>query len=126
MQGSVILPLWQSGDSDVLPGVLAEQVTFSSPVTDYHGRANAAHVLGLIARVLEDVEQTAEWDAERETVCAFAARMHDEHLEGMLRERRDESGQVVHVTLFLRPYRTLGRAIEQMRELLVESPLPSS
>ncbi len=36
-------------------------------------------MLGLIARVLEDVEMTGEWDAEGETVCAFAARMHGEH-----------------------------------------------
>src|SRR5258707_1834448 len=126
MQGSVILPLWRSGDIDSLPGVLAEHVTFSSPVADYHGRAHAAHVLGLIARVLEVAEQTGEWDAERETVCAFAARMHGEHLQGMLRERHDEAGRLVHVTLFLRPYRTLGRAIERMRELLAESPLPNS
>ena len=83
-------------------------------------------MLGLIARVLEDVEMTGEWDAEGETVCAFAARMHGEHLQGMLRERRDEAGRLVHVTLFLRPYRTLGRAIARMRELLAESPLPNS
>ncbi len=82
MQGSVILPLWQSGDIDALPGVLAERMTFSSPVADYHGRAHAAHVLGVIAHVLEDVEQTEEWDAERETVCAFAAKVHREHLGG--------------------------------------------
>jgi hypothetical protein len=126
MEGSVILPFWRSGDIDSLPDVLAERATFSSPVADYHGRANAAHVLGLIARVLEDVEKTGEWDAERETVCAFAARVHGDQLQGMLRERRDETGRLVHVTLFLRPYRTLGRAIERMRELLAESPLPRS
>jgi hypothetical protein len=131
MDGSVILPVWRSGDVDSLPDVLTERVTFSSPVTDYHGRAHAAHMLTLIARVLEDVEQTGQWEAERETVCAFVAHMHGEHmhgehLQGMLREQRDETGHLVQVTLFMRPYHTLGRAIERMRELLAECPLPRS
>jgi hypothetical protein len=121
----MVLRSWRSGDIH-LPDVLAEHVTFSSPVADYHGRAKAAHMLGLIARVLESVEETAEWDAERETVCAFTARVDGEHLEGMLRERRDETGRLMHVTLFLRPYLALGKAIETMRELLRESPLPPS
>lgn len=83
-------------------------------------------MLGLIARVLEDVEQTGQWEAERETVCAFAARVRGDPVQGVLRERRDETGRLVHVTLFVRPYRTLGNAIEWMRELLAQSPLPST
>jgi hypothetical protein len=55
---SVILHVWRSGEIDSLPDLLAERATFSSPVADYHRRANAAHMLGLIARVLDDVEQT--------------------------------------------------------------------
>jgi hypothetical protein len=57
MQASVLLPLWRSGDIESLPHLLAEDATFSSPVTDYHGRALAAHVLGLIARVLDIIER---------------------------------------------------------------------
>jgi hypothetical protein len=126
MTGIRILSVWRSGDNGSLAGVLAEDATFSSPVADYRGRADAAHILGLVARVLEDVEKTGEWDAGRETVSAFAARARGDHLQGMLCERRDEAGRVVHVTLFLRPYRALTRAIERMRELLAESPLPST
>lgn len=126
MDGSLILPLWRSGEIDSLPDVLAEHATFCSPVTDYHGRPDAAHMLGLIARALDGVEKRGEWYGESETVCAFAARMQDDHVQGMLWERRDDTGRLVYVTLFLRPYRTLGRALDTMRELLAESPLPGS
>ena len=125
MDESMVLRIWRSGDVDSLPDALAQRATFSSPVADYHGRANAVHMLGLIARVLDDVEQSAEWDAERDTVCAFTARVRDDHLQGMLHERRDETGRLVHVTLFLRPYAALGTAIKRMRDLLAESPLPA-
>jgi hypothetical protein len=126
MEESLILRSWRSGETDSLPDALAEHATFSSPVTDYHGRKDAAHMFGPIALVLEDVEKTAEWHNGRETVRAFTARVDDDDLQGVLRERRDETGRLVHVTLFLRPYRSLGKAIERMRELLADSPLPSS
>jgi hypothetical protein len=48
--------LWRSGDVESLPDVLAERATFSSPVADYNGKRKAAHILGLIARVLDDVD----------------------------------------------------------------------
>jgi hypothetical protein len=67
MEASVLLPLWRSGDVESLPDILAEHATFSSPVADHNGQAKTAHMLGLIARVLEDVEKTAQWNAERET-----------------------------------------------------------
>src|ERR1017187_4831807 len=67
MEASVLLPPWRSGDVESLPDVLAEHATFSSPVADHNGQAKTAHMLGLIARVLEDVEKTAQWNAERET-----------------------------------------------------------
>ena len=67
MEASVLLPLCRSGDAQSLPDVLAEHATFSSPVADHNGQAKTAHMLGLIARVLEDVEKTAQWNAERET-----------------------------------------------------------
>jgi hypothetical protein len=51
-------------------------------MADYHGRADAAHALGLISRVLEDIEETGEWISERETVSAFAAQANGEHCRG--------------------------------------------
>jgi hypothetical protein len=122
---SSILPAWQSGDTSSVSSLLAEKVIFSSPVADYRGRRDAAHMLELIGRVLEDIKRIEVWGGDRQRVCAFTARHAGDWLQGMLREEHDETGRLVHVTLFLRPYRTLGAAIGRMRELLVDFPLPS-
>jgi hypothetical protein len=113
------------GDSGSLSEVLAEDATFSSPVADYHGHGNAAHVLGLIAGVLEAVNQTGAWSDDREGVYAFTARVAGHDLQGILREERAETGKLTHVTLFLRPYAVLRMAINRMREALEQSPLPA-
>jgi hypothetical protein len=126
MAQSVILQAWRSGDAGTLPGVLAENATFSSPVADYVGGQHASRVLGLIAQVLEDVRTDQEWNDGNETVSAFTARFHGEEMQGMLREQRDGSSALVHVTLFLRPYRTLRAAITRMGELLADSPAEAS
>lgn len=120
---SSVLSAWRSGDS--LSDALADDVTFSSPVADYHGRPNASHILGLIAEVLEEVDQTAAWGDDRESVYAFTARVADHELQGIVREERAETGKLTHVTLFLRPYAVLRTAIGRMREALERSPLPA-
>jgi DNA-binding HxlR family transcriptional regulator len=120
----VIIQAWQSGDAGALKGLLAQNATFSSPVTDYVGDANVSHMLGLIAQVLEDVRPGPEWNAGDETVSEFTARCQGDEMQGVLREQRDVSGALVHVTLFLRPYRTLRTAIARMGELLARDPVP--
>ncbi|TQM13644.1 nuclear transport factor 2 family protein [Pseudonocardia kunmingensis] len=125
MTAPSVLDVWRSGRTDRLAGLVADDVVFSSPAADYRGRDAACHVLGLVARVLEQVERTAEWGSGDETVAAFTARVADGQLHGMLRERRDHAGALLHVTLFLRPYRTLRVAIGRMRELLEDEPLPT-
>lgn len=118
MARSLILQAWRSRDAGALPGLLAENATFSSPVADYAGRENASHVLGLIAQVLEDVRPGPEWNAGNETVSAFTARFEGEEMQGILREQHDDSNALVQVTLFLRPYGALRAAIARMGELM--------
>jgi hypothetical protein len=124
MQPSVLLPAWRSGDTGGLTDLLAEDVTFSSPVADYHGRENAAHLLSLIATVLDDVEPLRGWGEEGESLWAFTARVDDGELQGILREQRTPAGKLAHVTLFLRPYRVLRAAIAKMQQRLDDAPLP--
>jgi hypothetical protein len=124
MEGSPILSAWQTHDAGALADLLAEAVTFSSPVADYHGRESAAHMLGLIAAVLEDVDPVRGWDDGRERLSAFTARVDDGELQGILREERGPAGQLVRVTLFLRPQAVLRVAIGKMRRRLADSPLP--
>jgi hypothetical protein len=119
-----VIDVLASGETDRLTGLLADDVVFSSPVTDYRGRSRVAHLLGLIARSLQELRTTAKWDGETEAVSAFTALAGGNQLEGMLREQRNTAGAVAHVTLFLRPYQALKAAIGHMRELLEEEPLP--
>jgi hypothetical protein len=122
---SSILEIWRSGDTYLLAEVLGEEAVFSSPANDYRGRADAAHMLTLIPQVLESFDSTEMWVSAGDSVTSFTASHAGRALEGMLRETRDEAGILVHVTLFLRPYRTLALAMDQMRDLMADSPLPS-
>jgi len=124
MDDSVILPAWRRRDTRELTNLLAEDATFSSPVADYHGRENAAHMLGLIATVLDDVALVRGWGDERESVSAFTARTADGELQGIVREERGPEGTLVHVTLFLRPQAVVRAAIATMRQRLADAPLP--
>jgi hypothetical protein len=125
MDYSSVLSAWRLGDGGSLADVLAEDATFSSPVADYRGRENASHILGLIAGVLDAVDQTKSWGDDREGVYAFTARVAEHELQGILREERAATGELTHVTLFLRPYTGLRTAIDRMREALERSPLPA-
>jgi hypothetical protein len=124
MNDSMILPVWQRRGTGALTDLLAEDATFSSPVADYHGRENAAHMLSLIATVVHDVAPVRAWGDERESVSAFTARTDDGELQGILREERGPAGTLVRVTLFLRPYSVLRAAIATMRQRLADAPLP--
>jgi hypothetical protein len=124
MEGSAILSVWRTGEVGALTDLLAEDATFSSPVADYRGRENAAHMLGLIGTVIDGVDLVRRWGDEREAVSAFTARIDNGELQGILREERDPAGKLVHVTLFLRPYRVVRAAIATMQQRLADSPLP--
>lgn len=121
---SSIVAAWQSGDFDSLAADLTDTVTFSSPVADYHGREKVTHLLRLIAQTLEEIDPTRTWDDGRESVYAFTARVDGHQLEGMVREERTATGELVRATLFLRPYAVLRTAMKRMQGLLEQSPLP--
>lgn len=123
---SQLIECLSGADLGALTGLLAEDVKFSSPAADYHGRADVVHMLTLIARVLESpqVQSTAADRSSR--LITLTAQHKGQPLEGILRERRDDVGRLVHVTLYLRPYHTLRACIDAMRTLLANAPLPST
>lgn len=121
---SPTLTAWQSGNIRALAATVTHDVVFSSPATDYRGHAAALHIIGLIAEVLEEPARTGRWGDERDTLSRFRARIGDDELNGVLHEEYDATGQLTHITLFLRPYAALRAAIGEMRRLLEQSPLP--
>jgi hypothetical protein len=120
-----LIELLQSTESGALGSRLADDAVFLSPVAEYSGRRDVAHILGLVSQVVSDIRPCRTWAGDGESVHAFTARVGDRTVDGMLRERWTQTGELSRVTLFLRPYRALAAAIEQMTNLLAQSPLPS-
>lgn len=130
-----LVELLSRTDTASLEEALAQDVTFSSPVADYHGRADVAHLLRAIARVLDDLVATdtattgthaTGTDDDSAQLTMLTATVEGRPIEGILKERHDQDGRLLHATLFLRPYRTLQTAINAMLNLLSADPLPSN
>ena len=106
--------------------LLADDVSFSSPFAEYHGRADVAHLFSLIGRVLTEPAIIVSATDGGWTYTSLTARADGHELEAVVRERHDADGRLVHATLFLRPYRALRAAIDAMGRLLAETPLQSA
>lgn len=106
--------------------LLADDVAFASPFADYHGRADVAHLFGLIGRVLSDPVVTGRAGDGTWTYTSVTARADGHPIEAVLRERHDAAGRLAQGTLFLRPYRSLRAAMDAMGRLLADAPLPSN
>lgn len=123
---SKLLPLTQSDTQNRLYNVLSEDAIFHSPVRDYRGRADVAHILMTIGRAVGEVESQYELAVEREVVTIVSAAYGDHRMTGVLHETYNTLGLVEDSTLLLRPLSTLLEAITAMRIALEQSPLPSA
>jgi hypothetical protein len=98
------------GDMATVRGLLAPDVTFHSPLTDYHGRERVAEVLGMVVQVLGPGEIEAVLEGDGETATFFTAQVGDGTLEGVVRTRGSND-----ITLMARPLAVLLPAVEQLR-----------
>jgi len=122
---SRLIPLLRSPDRGALDDVLAESVRFRSPVTDYEGRADVAHLLALIASVVSDLRATRELTDGYGTTTFITGQVQGYALDGVLDEHLDVHGRLAEATLMLRPLAALRVAIEGMRAGLEVDPMPS-
>jgi hypothetical protein len=109
---------------DDVPGRLAEDVVFHSPVATYRGRADVAHLLATITGVVEGIEprrSLAEGDVR---VTFFDLRVGGADADGVL-EEVTAGDEVVELRLMLRPLESLLVAVKAMGAALAVSPLPS-
>lgn len=81
---SRILSLTQPNAVNQLANTLSEQVVFHSPVRDYRGRADVAHILITIGSVLDEIEAQHELIAERRIVTLITASHRDHRMTGVL------------------------------------------
>jgi hypothetical protein len=106
--------------------LLAEDVTFSSPFADYHGRADVVHLFNLIGRVLTPPVVTDAGAHGAWTYTSFTGYVDGREFDAVVRESYDDAGRLLHATLFLRPYDSLRAAMAAVARLLLDAPLPSS
>jgi hypothetical protein len=107
-----------------LRNALSGQVVFHSPVRDYHGRADVAHILMTIGAVLDKIEVENQLVADRQVVTLISAVHGHRRMSGVLIETCHALGPVERATLLLRPLSALLDAITAMRAALERSPLP--
>jgi hypothetical protein len=117
--------LLMSTAPETLRSLLAPSVTFHSPVADYRGRDDVAHLLATIGRCLSDLEPAAQWATERRRLDEFTAHVGDRPVSGVLIRRVGPGGLIEEATLLLRPLGALQDAVAFMRDALRDDPLPS-
>jgi hypothetical protein len=104
------------GDLETTRALLALDVTFHSPVTDYHGRGRVAAVLTLVSRVLgPGMPDAVLASPDGETATFFATQVGDRTLDGVLRVRVGDGGEVADITLMARPLSVLLPAVEMLQ-----------
>jgi hypothetical protein len=111
MSGQDFAEAFLSGDAAGAAEQLAEDVTFHSPVRDYHGRERVTEVLGIVTRVLGRGQIESVLEEGAETATFFTAEVSDGTLEGVLRVRGGSD-----VTLMARPLRVLLPTVEQLQK----------
>jgi hypothetical protein len=101
-------------DRDELRELLAEDVTFNSPVRTYTGREEVTHLLATIGSLEDDLRPTRST-----TFVQFGK------LDGVLHEAWDEDGRLKELTLTLRPLGPLLKAVDRMGRALGEPAGPA-
>jgi hypothetical protein len=93
-------------DADAVAELLAPDVVFHSPMTErirFEGKDEVAALHRDIFAVLEDIDTTDPLALGDTRSFSFRARVHGVELEAINLVRFNEQGQIVEVTVFVRP-----------------------
>ncbi|NDU76144.1 nuclear transport factor 2 family protein [Actinomadura sp. DSM 109109] len=95
----------EKGDLDALTALLAEDVTFLSPVAfaPYEGRATAAAILRAVTRVFSDFRYVREIGGDRDHALVFRARVGDREVHGCDFLHHDDAGLIDEFCVMVRP-----------------------
>lgn len=96
----------EKGDADAVAKLLAPDVVFHSPMTErirFEGRDEVAALHRDIFAVLDDISTAEPLTHGDSGAFAFRARVRGVELEAMNLVRCNESGQIVELTVFVRP-----------------------
>lgn len=115
----------EARDPEALVASLAENVVFHSPILfrPIIGRAYAGHVLRAVMRVFESFSYADELHSASQTALEFTARVGERELQGIDLLKFDDHGQVVQLTVFVRPLTAAQALAEAVRaELAASAP----
>ena len=109
-------------DAAALPGLLAEDVVFHSPVvhTPQRGRAIVAGYLGAAMKLLANpsFRYVREIRGEREAMLEFETEIDGLQVNGVDIIRWDEAGQIVNFKVMIRPLKAINLVHQHMAALL--------
>jgi hypothetical protein len=100
---------------ETLGGLLGDEATFRSPVTEYTGRDLVVRIVTAALQVIGEMRCTSKLEAAGEVAAFFTAR--DGAADGVLHVTAGDGGEI-ELTLMLRPLETLLAGIEEMRGAL--------
>jgi len=115
----------ETKDLDLLREILAEDVTFHSPVVfkSYEGREMTMVILSNVIEIFEDFRYLDEARGDGTVVLRFAARVGDKYeIEGVDYITLDAAGLVADLTVFMRPQKAVVAFNELMGARLGAAP----
>lgn len=101
----------ERGDADAIGAVLADDVSFHSPMTDrltFEGRDEVVALHRDIFAVLDNVHTSEPLTQGDTQAFAFRARVQGVELEAMNLVRCDEHGKIAELTVYIRPLPALA------------------
>ena len=114
-----------TGRTDQLPDLLAQDAVFSSPAvfTPQEGRAKAAAYLVAAAKMFAGTgfRYVEKWYSDRSAVLEFVADIDGVHVNGVDIIHWNDAGEITSVKVMLRPIKALQAVISQMGKLLQQS-----
>jgi hypothetical protein len=112
----------RKGDLSDLPGLLAPQAIFRSPMAHkpYSGAAVVSMILNTVVNVFEDFAYHRELSTADglNVVLEFSAKVGDKELKGIDMIRFNEQGKIVEFEVMVRPFSALQALGEQMGQRL--------
>jgi SnoaL-like domain len=106
----------EAKDFGAIPSLLAENVTFLSPVafTPYRGRELVAAIIDGAARVFEDFHYVREIDGDRDHALIFKARVGEREIHGCDFLHLDQDGLIAEFCVMVRPLSAARVLAEEM------------
>ena len=106
----------EAQDFDAALALFAEDATLDSPVAfkPFVGLEQVSFVLRAVSETFEDFRYTDEFDAGDSHALIFEARVGDKSVQGLDLIRANEAGQIVNLTVMIRPLSGLIALAEEM------------